>query len=216
MKFFQTLSHFRPVMVRLLTTQIILSLLSNMLYVTLSDIPVLLFIGTLFALGIYFYLIYLTVWEEGCHEVLRKPEEQCHVGHVTGLMIGFFSALPGFLCTLIPVLFPIAVSVEGTLGGVSNVFHIISKFFFNGEYLAVLSAAFPLQETSVVNTEIALANAKVILASLPFYLLCIIPTCLISWFAFWVGLKNRTLASLLGIEIKQKPGAKPRQGFWRK
>ena len=172
-----------------------------MLYGTLYDIPILLTIGMVLALGIYFYMQYRVVWEHTCREAVRPKEQQVHFGSVTGLMIGLFASLPSFLINLVPVLSPMHVTELGGLsGGLSQLCYTVGKFFFNGQYIAVIQSFFPMQILEVQNTALAAQNAAAIIASVPYYLLTALPLMLVTWFAFWLGLKDRTIPSLLGIE----------------
>ena len=203
-----------PLMFKLLGNQIIISLLSNMLYGTLYDIPVLLSIGTVLALGIYLYMQFHIVWEHACKETMKHPELQNHVGSATGLLIGFGSSIPALVFNLIPTVFPMHVTELGELsGGISQLFYTLSKFFFNGQYVAIISSFFPIQIIDVQNNVIAAQNGANIVASVPYYTLTIIPVILICWFAYWLGLKDKSILGWLGIEHlfqkKEKNNQKP-------
>lgn len=195
------LKYYTPLMFKLLGTQIIISLLSNMLYGTLYDFPVLLIIGTVMALGIYFYMQYRAVWEHACKETMKHPDLQMHIGPVTGLLVGLGSGIPAFIINLIPTLLPMHVTELGELsGGISQLCYSVGKFFFNGQYVAIIHSFFPLQVFDVQNEVLAAQNGANIVASVPYYLFTILPVALISWFAYWLGLKDKTLAAFFHME----------------
>ena len=199
------LKYYLPLMLKLFGTQIIISLLSNMLFGTLSDLPILLSIGTVCALFVYFYLQYRTVWEHTCNETMKPAEEQHHRGAISGLYIGLCNGLPAFIFNLIPVLFPMHVTENGDLsGGIGKLCYTLAKFFFNGQYVAILHGFFPTKVLTVSDPVLAAENAHSILASIPWYLPTFLPLALVTWFAFWLGLKDRSLSQALGIETKPK------------
>ena len=189
------------VMLKLFGNQIIISLLSNMLYGTLYDIPILLTIGMVLALGIYYYMQYRVIWEHACRESIRPREQQQHIGPVTGLVVALCASLPSLIVNLVPVLSPMHVTELGGLsGGLPQLCYTLGKFFFNGQYIAIIQSFFPMQILDVQNTALAAQNAASIIASVPYYLLTVLPLMLVGWFAYWLGLKDRTIPALLGIE----------------
>ncbi len=192
------LKYYLPLMLQLFGTQIIISLLSGMLYTTLFDYPVLLVIATVLALGIYFYLQYRTVWEHTCRESLRLPEKQHHIGHISGLIIGLCAGLPAFVFNLIPALFLRATDTFEFSGGFPYISYVIAKLLFNGQYLSIINAFF---DPTLGD---AATKIQTNIASLPYYLLTILPLAFVTWFAFWLGLKDKSLSSLLGIQVKTK------------
>ena len=198
MKFLKCYS---PLMLKLFGNQVIISLLSNMLFGTLNKFPLLLTIGTVLALGVYFYMQHRVVWEYACAETIKHPSLQYHFGSLTGLIVGLGCGLPAFLFNLIPVISPMYITETNNLsGGISYLCYTVSKFFFNGQYVAIMDSIFPTVVTEVVDPVIAHQNATQILQSIPVYLLTIIPLALVCWFSFWLGLKDKTIPALLGIE----------------
>lgn len=195
------LKYYTPLMVKLLGNQIIISLLSNMLFGTLNQYPLLLTIGTVMALGVYFYMQHRVVWEHACAETLKHPELQMHLGPITGLLVGFGSGIPAFLINLVPVLFPMYVNELGNLsGGFSYLCYVLSKFLFNGQYVAILDSIFPTVVFDTKDAVLGAQNGANIIASIPFYLLTILPLALVCWFSYWLGLKDKTIPGWLGIE----------------
>ncbi len=198
MKFFK---YHTPLMLKLLGNQVIISLLSNMLFGTLNKIPILLTIGTVMALGVYFYMQHRLVWEHACAETLKHPDLQLHVGAFTGFIVGFGCGIPAFIINLIPVLSPMYITETNNLsGGISYLCYAIGKFFFNGQYVAIMDSFFPTVVTKVADEAIGRQNATNIINSIPFYLLTILPLALVCWFSFWLGLKDKTIPAWLGIE----------------
>ncbi len=202
MRFFK---YYLPLIFKLIGTQMIISLLSMMLYGTLSDIPVLLIIGMTLALCIYYYLQHRTVWEHACKESMKHPDLQMHIGPVTGLLVGLASGIPAFLLNLVPVIWPMTIISTGTnAGDISTGFsylcYTIGKFLFNGQYIAIIHSFFPLVEVETKGGEVVAQNGANILASVPYYLLTILPVAFICWFSYWLGLKDKTILGWLKLD----------------
>ena len=164
-----------PIMGKLLGTQIVMSMLGKMLYLAVSEIVPLLMIGIACSIGIYFYMVYDIIWKAGCEEALRTPDEQTNFGSLTGAVIAAGAAAPGFLLSLVPVLFPLTANGAGNPTGWNYVIYVISEFFFNGCYGGLIRVLFPLTQTATANYELALSNIAVMNASMPYYLISIVP-----------------------------------------
>ncbi len=182
-----------PIVGKLVGTQIILSMLGKMVYLAVSEITFLLVVGIVTSIGLFYYLIYDIIWKAGCDEALRTPDERTNIGPVTGAILGFCGALPGFVLSLVPVLFPLTPNAVGNPTGWNYVIYVITEFFFNGVYGGLIRVLFPVHVIANADYEVALSNIAIYNASMPYYLISIVPVTLIGLVAYSYGLKDKRM-----------------------
>ena len=168
----------------------------------------LIFLASLLAVGMYLFIIYSMMWDEGAKAASKtlKAEDAGVKKIKTPLITILFGSAFNIICSIFYTIFKIYITVENISEGFptfcGNIIGLIIKLT-NGIYIGFEALLFPNPNAGLPADEIVAVAPM--LTPPYYYFLILIPLFAVGIFAYYLGGSEISIMKRLGFNPKEKP-----------